>query len=98
MPGQIPAYGEHFTRFDSVPDFEKDLGRTIYVSKRRHPWYIRSNRNSEKWFIFRGQDEIAGPFSTMTECGNRLIMALWELYGSEDEPRPNPLYGRRNKN
>lgn len=97
MSGQIPKYGEHFRRVSVPRDFIKDLAHTEYVSKRYPLWSVRGNGNSELWRIFKGFDEIAGPFSTMTEAMNRLTRALWELYAPESEPPPNAIWGKKNR-
>lgn len=97
MSGQIPAYGAHFRRVKVTRDYEADLSSTAYVSKRNPNWVIRSNGNSEKWWIFYWDMVVAGPFPTFTEAGNRAIYALWELYAEDNESLPkNTLYGRKN--
>lgn len=93
--GQIPAYGEHFTRVSVGPDFERGLDATEYQSKRVATWSVRASRGG--WFIFFRDEAVAGGFPRMTDAANRLIMALWELYGTEDEPMPKGITGKRNR-
>lgn len=48
--GQIPTYGRNFRR-ESLP-WSPDLANRAYVLKRDDSWFIRSDKTSERWFIF----------------------------------------------
>lgn len=51
MTGQIPPYGHGFRR-ESTP-YHPVLANTVYVLKDDDRWYIRSDKTSHKWQIYR---------------------------------------------
>jgi hypothetical protein len=53
MTGQIPPYGKHF-RLEQVPGYHPELAHRAYVLKADSEWFIRSDRTSEHWQVFRG--------------------------------------------
>ena len=66
MSGQIPPYGKHFRR-ESEP-WTPDLANRVYVLKQDARWFIRSDKTSKVWRIYRWSlghsRELATPVGT----------------------------------
>lgn len=54
MTGQIPKYGEFF-RLESTP-YHPELANRVYALKRDPVLFIRSDKPSKKWQVYRGAD------------------------------------------
>jgi hypothetical protein len=68
MTGQIPKYGQWFRHERVAPDFEHGLAHCRYVLKADGNWWIRSNGNSGKWWVFWRGDAISAAFDTMRDA------------------------------
>lgn len=53
MTGQIPPYGKNFMH-DRVGTWSPTMNDTVYVLKRDHDWFIRSDKTSKRWRVFNG--------------------------------------------
>jgi hypothetical protein len=51
MTGQIPPYGKNFRR--ESERYTPDLANTVYVLKRDGSWFIRSDKTSKVWRLYR---------------------------------------------
>lgn len=68
MTGQIPPYGGDFRR-ESTP-YHPDLANTVYVFKTDPGWYIRSDKTSKKWRIYRfpSARPLSGPVTELFQA------------------------------
>ena len=66
MSGQIPKYGKNFERVSE--SWTPDLANRVFVLKRDPSWFIRSDKTSKIWHIYRWtlphSRELATPVST----------------------------------
>jgi len=51
MSGRIPPYGKNF-RLENRP-YDPELANRAYVLKADDTWFIRSDKTSEHWQVFR---------------------------------------------
>jgi len=74
MTGKIPKYGKNFIR-SSLP-YHESLASRMYVLRADPSWYIRSNRTSEKWFIFRARKPEDLPVTSKSTLGEAMDTLL----------------------
>lgn len=72
MTGAIPKYGRNF-RLEQLP-YTPGRAARRYVLKADATWFIRSNHNSEKWYLYLGNgNSLANPSDTLTEAMSRML-------------------------
>lgn len=84
MTGQIPPYGKYFRR-ERLP-WSPDWAGRRYTLKVDERYYIISNHNSERWYVFFNGVQVKGPLPHMRDA-MRYLMPV-------DAP---PLTGRKIK-
>jgi len=55
MTGQIPRYGTFF-KHDRVGAWHPTLNDAIYIFRENENWFIRANKGSKSWRVYRGAD------------------------------------------
>jgi hypothetical protein len=76
MTGQIPKYGKDF-KWERIPGYHPTLAHRAYVLKRDQEWFIRSDKTSERWYIFNGMNRDAA--TQMGKVWPTLTVAMAKL-------------------
>jgi len=67
MPGQIPAYGEHFELGRS--DYDVDYASSTYFWRGDRQFYLRAEHGSKRWWIWHGSHRLnATPYPSLTRA------------------------------
>jgi len=66
MTGAIPPYGTHFVRADAE-GWDRYYNSTLYRWRGNLDYYLRSDKTSKKWYVFRGSLRISEqPYPSLT--------------------------------
>lgn len=82
MTGQIPRYGKNFRR--ESERWTPNLANRVYVLKRDPSWFIRSDKTSETWRVYRWHLDharematpVGTPLPTLGMAMNRLLEGI----------------------